>query len=204
MVIKFELQIRCEDSEPSRYVSLYRGTIVDYPIEPDGHGEPNVEVGEVQVYLVNRGRIIDEHGSLFDAMDATSSETMDCYEAIIDQQTDDWKDEVQSLIGEDAMISYDILLINRLELKEEFRGKGIGARVAREVINALGPNCAVIACKPLPLQYVGYLGREHTEERAAPGYEKKRLAALRKVAAFWKKVGFRKLSSSDHYVWVRK
>jgi GNAT superfamily N-acetyltransferase len=129
---------------------------------------------------------------------------MECYDAILDHETNDLREEVEQLIGEDATFSYDILLIKRLELEEKFRGRGLGKLVALEVIRTLGPNCAVIVCKPFPLQYLGYLGPEYAEDRATPGYESKRLAAFRKVASFWKKVGFRKLPSSDHYVWVGK
>jgi hypothetical protein len=204
--IKFEFEVKCDYSEPNRYVHIYQGQIFgkdDSDTDHESNSESDVRLGEVEVYLVTYGRIINERSSLFEAMDAASSETMECYEAIIDQETNNWKEEVQSLIGEDGLVMYDILLINRLELNERYRGKGIGAQVALEVIKALGSNCAVIACKPFPLQYRGSGEPEHAKDRAVPGYEQKRRVAFRKVSAFWKKVGFKKLPSSDHCIWVQ-
>jgi GNAT superfamily N-acetyltransferase len=204
MIIKFEFEIHSDNTEPDRYATLYHGEIFDYADDDDDDDcvEPDVKVGEIDIYLISRGRIVDDYESLFETMDSMSSETMACYEAIIDEKTNDWKDEVQLLIGEDRMIHYDIMLIKRLELEEEFRGKGIGKRAAIEVVKTLGANCAVLVCKPFPLQYMGYGDPDHAEERAAPGFETKRLAALEKVCSFWRKVGFEKIPSSDHYAWT--
>ena len=202
MRIKFEFAIDSENDEPNRYVTLYSGQIFDYGEDNEGCDEPDVKVGEVDLFMISRGRILDDHESLFDAMDDVSSDTMACYEAIINQKTDDWKNQVRTISGEDRMISWDIMLIKRLELGKEFRGKGLGKRAALEVVKTIGANCAVIVCKPFPLQYTGSGDAERTEERAAPGYEKKRRAAFRKVTLFWKDVGFAKIPSSDHYVWA--
>lgn len=207
MMIKFELEVWCGNTEPAHYVSHYRGEVFGYDDADEDEeelDEPDVRLGTIDVLYVNRNRILNENESLFEAMDDFSSETMECYEAIIDQETNDWKDEVQVLIGEGGMVNYDILIINRLELEEKFRGKSIGEQVARQVINTLGSNCGVIVCKPFPLQYRGYGAPEHAKDRAAPGYERKRRDAFSKVANFWTKVGFQKLPSSDHYIWVER
>jgi len=137
MIIKFALEVWCGNDEPNRYVYQYRGEILDYEDEEDedvGSGDPNVKVGEVEVFYVDRMRIIDDGESVFAAMDDTDSDAMRCYEALIDQEYGDWKEEVKELIGEDALIHDNLLIMNRLNIEERFRGKGIGAKVADEVI----------------------------------------------------------------------
>jgi GNAT superfamily N-acetyltransferase len=206
--IRFELNILSYNPDPSRFVSLYTGEVFwdeDSEDDSDEDGENEIRVGEIEVFVVNRRKIIDEAASFFEAMDATSPEALECYEAIFDEEIDDWKQDVVALIGEDAAVTmFDVLLIKRLELEEKYRGKGIGTEVAHQVIRVLGSNCAVIACKPFPLQYSGYGDPERETERAMPGFEEKREEAVRKVCQFWTGAGFKSLYESDYYVWSTK
>jgi hypothetical protein len=199
MVIKFGLEVYCGNNEPNRFVYQYRGKIFDWS-EDDDFDEPDVKVGEIVVYYCDRVRAINEGESFFAAMDDTGSEAMACYEALIDQESGDLKDEVKELIGEDALVLDNILLIERLEIDERFRRREIGAKVFYEVMKTFGSQCAVIACKPFPLQYQGYLNPENEAERKEPGAEQKRRAAFQKVIAFWENLGFEKLPSSEFYV----
>jgi hypothetical protein len=203
--VRFQLEVSSDDTDPTSFVSFYKGEVFgeddsDDDLDDEFCGN-EVKVGEIDLYLVNRGRIIDEGASLFEAMDATSSETMECYEALIDQETEDWKQEVQELISEDGLVLNDILLIRRLELVENLRGRGIGATVAAAAIRVLGSNCAVITCKPFPLQYEGWGDPSKAAERVAEGFERKRDEAFRKVSEFWVEAGFKPLPGSGHYVW---
>jgi hypothetical protein len=201
VIIKFSLEVWCGNDEPHRFVYQYRGEILDWDNDDDDdYSEPHVKIGEIHVFYCDRVRALHEGESLFEAMDDTGSGAMACYEALIDQETGDLKDEVKELIGEDALVLDNILLIERLEIDERFRGKGIGAKVFYEVLKTFGSQCAVIAGKPFPLQYQGYLDPENEADRKEPGSEQKRRAAFRKVTTFWKNLGFRKLPSSEFYV----
>lgn len=100
---------------------------------------------------------LSEGQGFWAAMDDAGHDTMECYEGLIDQKTGDWKRAVREFIGEDALIMDNVLLINRLELEERFRGKGLARKVVDEVIKTFRSQCAVIACKPFPLQYSGYM-----------------------------------------------
>ncbi len=209
LLIRLSLDVWCEDSEPGQYIAVYEGEILgsgesvedDDDIDVD---EPTTRVGKIHLYLVDRARILNERESLYEVMDDVSSETMECFEAIIDVDTGDLKEEVSDLISGDALFLHNILLINRLELDVRFRGRGIGERVVEEVIRQFGSNCAVITCKPFALQYEGRGTPETEKERRTAEYRRKRREAFAKVAGFWKERGFRKLPSSDHYVWSYK
>jgi GNAT superfamily N-acetyltransferase len=208
LMVRFNLDVWCGNPEPHRFISAYHGEVfidedsigVDGDVDSD---EPSIKVGEIDLCLVDRTGILNEHESLFEAMDM-SFETFQYYEALIDEHTHDWKEEVADLVGENALSCHNILLIKRLELAKRFRGQGIGREVVQEVIQRFGSTCAVIICKPFPLQYSGCKTPENEQEQKAPLYKRTRREAFAMVASFWKKMGFWKLPSSDHYVWVKK
>jgi hypothetical protein len=138
MVIQFELEFPCEDDEPSRYISTYRGEIFDYPEsdeeDDDAYSEPTVKIGEIELFYVDQTRIINENGSLYQAMDCISVDTLSCYEALIDQDEEDWKEEVQQFIGDNGLFRNNILLINRLHIEEPFRCKRKGCSRSHQQI----------------------------------------------------------------------
>ena len=83
-------------------------------------------------------------------MDSISDATMECYEALFDRETDEWSDSVQELyLG--GPISPDLLFIDRVELDERHRGKGIGRDVVKGIIETFGLHCGLVVCKPFAL-----------------------------------------------------
>jgi GNAT superfamily N-acetyltransferase len=148
-----------------------------------------------------RGRALNEHESLFEAMDSIDSSVFECYEALFDPETDDWNQSVQNLY-EDQILGLDVLFIQSIQLDANYRGKGIGAQVVRETIATFGSNCGLIACKPFHLQYSNWEDDEHTELRKQPGFEEKRLADFARVARFWTDLGFVRLHESDFYTYA--
>jgi hypothetical protein len=51
--------------------------------------------------------------------------------------------------------SADLLILDRIELKPEYRGQAFGLLAARCVIEMFGSRCGLVACKPFPLQFEG-------------------------------------------------
>jgi hypothetical protein len=83
-------------------------------LEKGGHG-----------YLVMRGRAMDEGENLFEAMDSISSSTLECFEALFDHESGEWKKSVEGLYGEEVP-GHDVVFIETIELEPAYRGKGIG------------------------------------------------------------------------------
>ena len=76
-------------------------------------------------------------------MDSISDTTMECYEALFDPETDEWSDSVQELyLG--GPVSPDLLFIDRIELDERHRGKGIERDVVKGIIETFGLNCGAL------------------------------------------------------------
>ena len=84
------------------------------------------------------------------------------------------------------------MLIERLELVPEYRGRALGKSIALRAIQKFGDNCGIITCVPVPLQFSG-LG---PTDRKPSGMT----VAQRRVRGFWEGVGFVRIPRSDYYI----
>jgi GNAT superfamily N-acetyltransferase len=195
--IRFTVHADCDSQEPSRILPALQGEIFEF----EGESDNEVGIGEIDAYLVLRGRALNEQESLFEAMDSIDSSVFECYEALFDPETEDWNQSVQDLY-QNQIMGLDVLFIQSIELNPNYRGKGIGAQVVRETIATFGTHCGLIACRPFPLQYSNWQDEEHIEMRQEPGMEEKRLADFARLARFWTDLGFLRLDDSDFYTYA--
>jgi GNAT superfamily N-acetyltransferase len=185
---KFEVSISHDDHNPSDFITVYHGIIIEMMTD-----EHERTIGKLTLYIVERGRVLNDGISLFEVMDCLDGDSCDCFGNLFDSETEELKPKVDRVLSEDRAIQADIMLINRLELEPQYRGRGIGKEVTLRVIQNFGANCGVITCIPIPLQFTG-LG---PKDRRPKG---KRLAQQR-VRAFWEGVGFVRLPGSHYYIW---
>jgi predicted GNAT family acetyltransferase len=132
--IRFSIQVDKEDEEPSRVIRKIDGTVFEYA----GESDKEEQIGNLQCFLVQPGLAAEKGESLFEAMDSISAAAMECCEALFDPDTNEWSDSVQELYS-GGPISPDLLFIDRVELDERHRGKGIGRDVVKGMIETLGP-----------------------------------------------------------------
>ena len=70
--VRFNIQADCDSQEPSRIVPAVHGEIFEF----EGESDIEVKVGQINSYLVLRGRALNERESLFDAMDSIDSSVL--------------------------------------------------------------------------------------------------------------------------------
>ena len=149
--------------------------------------------------MVLQSRALNDNVSLFDAMDSISASTEECFEALYNVDETGWSNAVEELY-QGRVLGIDALFIEEIVIEPNYRGKSIGAQVVRETISTFALNgVGIVACKPFPLQYLGW---EEDSRKGEPGFEEKRLAEFARVARFWKDLGFRKLPDSDFYTYA--
>jgi GNAT superfamily N-acetyltransferase len=186
--VDFEVSLSQYEGDPSDYIAVYQGEVIGM-MDDDSERK----IGNVVIYLVERGRVLNEGISLFEVMDCLDGDSCDCFANLFDQESEQLKPEVERLLSENRAFQNDIMLIERLELKPEYRGQGLGKEIASRVIQKFGQNSSVIACVPVPLQFTG-LGPGDKEPKG------NRLAQQR-VRKFWDGVGFVRVPRSDYYIW---
>jgi GNAT superfamily N-acetyltransferase len=192
--IRFSIEVDTEDEEPSRVIRKIDGTV----FECVGESDKEEKIGNLQCFLVQAGLAGEKGESLFEAMDSISDAAMECYEALFDPDTNEWSDSVQELYS-GGPISPDLLFIDRVELDERHRGKGIGRAVVKEIIETFGLHCGLVVCKPFALQYEGWAETYSAAEQADLGFEKRKSAAFGRVSKFWADCGFVQLPDSEFY-----
>ena len=93
--------------------------------------------------------------------------------------------------------SVDLLILERIELRPEYRGCGFGLLAAHSMIEMFGSHCGLVACKPYPLQFEG------TNRWTPPAQASGRTQALRnarkKLRRYWARIGFRRVPRTMLY-----
>ena len=186
--VDFEVSLSQHDGDPSDFITVYHGDIIGMTDD-----ETECKIGKIILYLVERGRALNDRESLFDVMDCLDGDSCDCFANLFDHETEELKPAVERLLSENRAFQSDIMLIERLELGSEYRGQGMGKQIALRTIQKFGENCGVITCVPVPLQFTG-LGPRDREPKG------KRFAQ-QQVRKFWEGVGFVRLPRSDYYIW---
>jgi hypothetical protein len=94
----------------------------------------------------------------------------------------------------------DLLVIDCLEIRPRWRGLGVGPAAVDRTIDTFGPGCGMIACKPWPLQFTPAFARDQKalKRLKAPGVG--RDEAIRKLRAYWSRLGFWPLGETGIYV----
>jgi hypothetical protein len=92
-VVHFSIHVACENDEPDRVIPAIHGDIFLYGED----GSPETKIGYIEALWVQAGRALNEGESLLEAMDSVSNECEECFCALLEHETEDWKPEVVEL-----------------------------------------------------------------------------------------------------------
>jgi len=184
-----------ENTEPDRFVYQYKGKVIDC-----GNDEER-KAGKFSA------RVVDVRGAMFDGYDIfdvfdTDGAAMSCYESLFEHDTEDFNEKTRLVaFGGDYPWNPNILILDRLVIYPEFRGKGIGLRTIRALVHRLRQGVGLVALKPYPLQF-------EAGAVESTGYRKKGLhlfniseaEAHRKLVEHYALLGFHEVPDTDYMV----
>lgn len=154
-------------------------------------------VGRVRLFYLDIGATYDTNINVFDLFDIRG-ETEPFYSALIDHETGDFRSDVESILGE-YILGLNVLIVDRLEILPEFRGKKIGLECLRRCLQQYARACGVVALKCFPLQFedkgmsepawrrrmqIGKLSKDHKRSSA-------------KLREYYGSLGFKALPGDD-------
>lgn len=111
-------------------------------------------------------------------------------------------DQFISEIDEATVFVDRLLILERIEIKPEWRGLTLGLWATYKLLDALAPTSVLPVLIPMPLQFAPGAD-EHPEDFA--DFSVGRAEAFMKVRSFWRTVGFEKVcggDDSDVEVWI--
>lgn len=184
-----------ENTEPERFIHRYKGKIIDC----DNNEER--KAGKFSA------RVIDVRGAMFDGCDIfdvfdSEGGAMSCYENLYESDSEDFNEKTRDVaFGGDYPWNPNILILDYLLVRPEFRGKGLGLHAIRALIQRLRQGVGLVALKPFPLQF-------EVKASESTGYRKGGLhlfnisetEARRKLVKHYALLGFREVPDTEFMV----
>lgn len=176
----------------------------DYVHESVGHvcifttsGAVSMKLGTFSVTQVDVDGAHVHGLSTFDVLDLSASTFV--YYDLYDGRYS-FKASVLKVLGvEDEYVSCNLLILDRLELLPEFRGRGFGLEAIRCLVQRFRIGTGIVAMKPFPLQYESGRGHE-AEAKTARGldkYQGSQAACTRRLTKHYAQLGFVKIPRTD-------
>ena len=145
------LQIRFSSSTRKWEGMAHYSTLIEVTvtcIDKKGNGRI---IGKVRLFYLDLAAVFETKDNLHDLFDIRP-ETAPFYSALIDYETGDFKPYLEEVLGE-CICDMNVLIVDRLEILPEFRGKGIGLASLIWCLRQYARQCGVVALKCFPLQF---------------------------------------------------
>src|SRR6266567_3725420 len=163
--------------------------------EPESGAEQ--DAGRIGASLVQFSEALDHGISTARLGDGISCDISEYWERLFDLETGNLKEEV---LDEYEVTGLDLLIIDYVEVYPTFRGVGIGVSVIHRTVDLFGAGCGLIACKPWPLQFTPAVARDRKALKRLKAPTIGQDEALRKLRAYWSKLGFWPLGNTGIYL----
>jgi hypothetical protein len=154
-------------------------------------------VGYIKGSLVKFSEAMDHGISTERLGDGIDGNIAEYWELLFDLDTGCWKEEVQD---EYEASGCDLLIIDCMEISPKFRGTGVGPIAIDRTIDIFGPVCGLVACKPWPLQFTPGFARDRKALNRLKAPSVGQDEAVRKLRAYWSKLGFWPLGETGIYL----
>ena len=154
-------------------------------------------IGKVRLFYLDLGAVFETNDSVHDLFDIRS-ETAPFYSALIDHKTGDFKSNLETILGE-YICDLNVLIVDRVEILPEFRGKKIGLASLVWCLRQYARECGVVALKCFPLQFeCAEMGEPAWRREMQFGkLSRDRKRSLAKLKKHYGSLGFKVLPAGD-------
>lgn len=161
-----------------------------------------ITIGVIEAYYLDIETALDNDYVIFEIFDAEKDFTS-YYHALFDANKMFFKDEITEEFDVN-IIFLNLLILEKLEILPDFRGKKIGLAAIYRTIKQFGHACGLVAMIPDPLQFSLYKNADDDDEwfkkMNFSDFSTDKNVALNKLRSYYKKLGFRQLKNSDIFV----
>lgn len=195
--LKFDEQlIYVEGDEPGRFVQHFTGEVQVWNQNVD-----DLRAGWFRAIFMDIVSTIDEDYSVFDMFDYDAT-TFDYYSDLYEANGEVRGNVMHLIYGRHGWKwAPNLLILDRLEILPEHRGKGIGLIALWGLIRWAGVGAGIVAMKPFPLQCEPKPDNETWRARwnalQLDALPKDHDEAAAKLRRYYKRLGFKLLPGSD-------
>lgn len=176
-----------ELAEEAEYVTEVTGTILQH-IERDGCLPPESKrVGTIMAYRLDGGRALNDGVDLADVCDAHSQTLADLH-GLLFRRTFEFSPVVAKVFPDAS--TPDVLLIDLVELIPEVRGRGLGLRAARRMMNLFETGDGLVVVLPFPVQSNAGFRKDTAVDRDLSAFTCDDATAKLKLRTYWSRLGF--------------
>jgi hypothetical protein len=180
--------------DPSYFLHDTSGRIVlrdDYDMDAG-------EAGTFRLFFIDADGAAQQGISAFDVYD-TSQITYDFYEALFDGH--DFSPKLRKLAHPyDYLWSRNLLILDRLEIKPEHRGRSLGLSVMIALMQRFQMGSQIVAIKAFPLQLESLSEGEDLTSLGLDMFTCTAAYASRRLRRYYGDIGFKRLGSTDYMV----
>jgi GNAT superfamily N-acetyltransferase len=184
--------------EPDELIYETRGEILAIGDSDNGR----TLVGRFGLYYADIDRALNQGVHAFDVFDAYAL-TAEYYEHLYGENAPDFSDRVMKLVHDEVWGS-NVLILDRVELLPQYRGRGLGLDVKRHMMKRFGAGAALVALKAFPLQLeVTPSSTDEKRWRANLGlgqFIQSGTAGTKKLVEYYGRVGFQRIGRTPYMV----
>ena len=180
------------NNEPGDYITPLTGNVCLQSDDDDGH----TVVGTISAYAVHLGNASDNGVAWFDVLDSYNADIA-LYLDLFETDASSYTDWVQST---HEPYSSDLLILDRIRVEPQYRGKGYGLYAAQLMIQSFGPPGGLAACVPAPYELLQKHGLASVEDAINLSREERLpewQPAQTKLRQLWSLLGFEPVPASD-------
>jgi GNAT superfamily N-acetyltransferase len=178
--------------EPDAYITPLTGNVCI----PSGGDDECKIVGKISAYSIHLGNASEDGVSWFEVLDSHSADVA-LYLSLFDAEARSCTDWVESNL---EPYSSDLLILDRIRIEPEYRGRGYGLYAAELMIQTFGPSGGLAACVPAPYELLQKYELSSIEDAIRLSREERIPEwgpAETKLRKFWSLLGFQAVPGSD-------
>ena len=142
---------------------------------------------------------IENELSLFDVYDC-AAETLEFFESFINHDDEEFTKELSDFLDSELVFcGNNVLIIDRIGIRPEYRGHNLGLIVLGNLIQHFSTGVSVVAIKPAPFEFSSrHIKQKYIDWQCAE-INKDSIEAI-KLGEYYQKLGFTKINNSAYLV----
>ncbi len=198
--VEYQFTSELSEIEGNRYITTYSGKL----FEKDDSDDSKELIGKISLKFILLELALNEGYHYYEIFD-TEGDIYEIGQEIFDFDSEELKEDIR-MFYEEEIFSPDICIIQRIEIIEKYRGRGLGSKIIKDIYNRFASCCGLFVLKVFPLQFDSNFkkvkntdwGRKLSLEQL--GVDKE--GAFYRLKAYYQKLGFNHIEGYEELMFI--